>query len=342
MPFGEKPQRVAWGRLRSKVAAAGTMEITKLRSQLSIAFEQLALLLQGAWSTLASVARGTADKLQEARRASENGLRRLQAGFRDAIAVTKPKISKFGSQLSIALEQLALLLQGAWSTLASVARGTADKLQEARRASENDLRRLQASFLDAIAVTNRKIGTFRSQLTILLQQVAVHFQRTQGAVAGFGRSVVDKPRRLREARRARKNDLQTLLASSLDAVIVTDNDRRFVAANPQALDLFGVSELNMSKFTIGTFLSHGQILDLGRNRSPFIRQEERHGKCKIRRLDGTLRVAECIFIANVVPRRHLYRFLNAAPQKANQLRSPANYTQETRKPFDVLSTRKTS
>jgi len=72
------------------------MEITKLRSQVSLAFEQLAVHLEAAWNTLARVGRGTADKLQEARRASENDLRRLQASFLEAIAVTKPKISEFG------------------------------------------------------------------------------------------------------------------------------------------------------------------------------------------------------------------------------------------------------
>ena len=173
------------------------------------------------------------------------------------------------------------------------------------------------------------------QLSRAFEQVAAHFQAARSALARFGRGVVDKPQRLREARRARENDLQTLLASSLDAVIVTDNDRRFVAANSRALDLFGVSESNISKFTIDTFLSHGQILDFDRNRSAFVRQEERHGKCKIRRLDGALRVAECFFVANVVPRRHLYRFLNVAPQRVNQSRLPASYTQD-RKGFDVL------
>ena len=134
------------------------MEITKLRSQLSLAFEQLAARLEAAWNTLARVARRTADKLQEARRTSESDLRRLQASFLEAIAVTKPKISKFRLQLSLAFGQLAAHLEAAWNALARVARGTADKLQGARRASENDLHRLQASCLETIAVTT---GTIR-------------------------------------------------------------------------------------------------------------------------------------------------------------------------------------
>ena len=244
------------------------------------------------------------------------------------------EITKLRSQLSLAFEQLAAHLEAAWNTLASVGRRTAGKLEEARRAGEDDLDRLQAGFIEAIAVTTGTIRKFGFELSRAFEQLAAHFQAARSALARFGRSVVDKPRKLREARRARENDLQTLLASSLDAIIVTDNDRRFVAANSRALDLFGVSESNISKFTIDTFLSHGQILNFDRNRSAFIRQEERHGKCKIRRLDGTLRVAECIFVADVVPRRHLYRFRNVAPQRANQSRLPASYTQDP-KAFDA-------
>jgi len=104
--------------------------------------------------------------------------------------------------------------------------------------------------------------------------------------------------------------LRKLLASSLDAIVVTNVDRRFVAANPKALDLFGVSEANMKKFTIDAFLSHGQTLSFAGRGSPFIRREKRDGECKIRRLDGSLRAAEYIFVANFVPNRHLCRFRN--------------------------------
>src|SRR5262249_22409800 len=177
---------------------------------------------------------------------------------REAIAVTTGTIRKVGLQLSRAFEQLAAHLEAAWNTLARVGRGAADKLQEARRVSENDLHRLQASFLETIAVTTGTISKFGLQLSRVFEQVAAQFIAALCALATFGRSFVNNPRRLREARRAKENDLQTLLASSLDAVIVTDNDRRFVAANSRALDLFGVSESNISKFTIDTFLSHGQ------------------------------------------------------------------------------------
>jgi len=126
----------------------------------------------------------------------------------------------------------------------------------------------------------------------------------------LGRSVADKSRRLPQALRARENDLRELLASSLDAIVVTNVGRRFVAANQKALDLFGVSQTNMRQFAIDAFLADDQILFFDGNGLPFVRREARHGECRIRRLDGSLRLTEYIFVANFVPFRHLCRFRN--------------------------------
>jgi PAS domain-containing protein len=137
--------------------------------------------------------------------------------------------------------------------------------------------------------------------------------------------------------------VRKLLAGSLDAVVVTNGDRRFVAANPKALDLLGISEANMRQFTIDAFLPHGQILDFDGAGPPFMRRQERRGKCKIRRLDGSLRVAEYIFVANFAPRRHLSRFRDVTPEKVKvkfiakfnsghgDIQVPASYTEDTRK-----------
>jgi PAS domain S-box-containing protein len=110
--------------------------------------------------------------------------------------------------------------------------------------------------------------------------------------------------------------LRKLLASSRDAIVVTNAQRRFVAANPKALDLFGVSEAHLGKFTVDVFLSRGLIAQYNGNGSSFRRRTTKHGKCEVRRLDGSLRVAEYSFVANFVPARHLYSFRNVAT--ANQ------------------------
>ena len=243
------------------------------------------------------------------------------------------EIRKLRSQLPIVLERVSVHLQGASSTLARLGRDAAEKVQEGYCAGKNVLHKLQVSIHDAVVVTNGKIEKFRSRLSIVLRQVAVHVQKVLSAPVILGRRVVDTPQRLREARLARQNDLRTLVATSSDPVIVTNSNRRLVAANSHGLDLFGVSELNMSQFTMGTFLSHGQILEFDRNRPSSKRPEETYAECKIRRLDGTSWVAECIFVANIVPHQNLYRFQHVTRQKTAQMGSPASYTKHARNTF---------
>jgi PAS domain S-box-containing protein len=160
-----------------------------------------------------------------------------------------------------------------------------------------------------------QITRFRSGLFIALEQMTAYLHRAQSTLTGLGRSFAEKPQRIQEELRERENALRKLLASSPDAIVVTNRDHRFIAANPNALDLFGISQANMKKFTIDAFLADGQILDFDAGGAPFIRRRERHGKCEIRRMDGSTRVAEYSFVANIVPLRHLCRFHDVTPEK---------------------------
>ena len=156
-----------------------------------------------------------------------------------------------------------------------------------------------------------QISIALEELFVALERMTVHLHRAQKTLARLGRSVIDQPRRL-QASRTKREDFGKCLQDFQYATVVTNGDGRLVYANPKALDLFGVSELNIRNFSIDTFLSHCQILE--RRRKWFlIRRDERYGKCKIRRLDGSLRVAEYIFVANFIGRRDLYSFQNAAP-----------------------------
>ena len=207
--------------------------------------------------------------------------------------------TKFRSQVMVALEQATLRLQHVRSTLTELGRSVV-------RVSKSELRKVLASSLDAIVVTNDKIT---NQLSIALEQLTVHLHRGQNVLTRMVKSAADKPRRLREAARTRKSDLQSLLANSFEAVVVMNGDRRFVAANPAALYLFGVSEVNISRFTIDAFFPRGQIRYFDAKGSPLIGRQERVGKCEIRRLDGSIRVAEYVFVANFAPFQHLCRFV---------------------------------
>ncbi len=315
--------------------SAGTcaMEI-KFKSQVFIALKRGTVHLQRAQKTITRLGRsviGKSRRLQEAFRTREDDLRTFLENSLDAIVVANGKITKFRSLLIVVWKRVTVHLERARQILTSMGRGAADKLQEARRTGEKDLQKLRETSLDAIVVANGQIAKFKSQVFIALKRGTVHLQRAQKTLTKLGRSVIDIPRRLQEARRTGENDMRTFLDNSIDAMVVTNSDHCLVSANPKALDLFGVSELNMRKFTIDTFLSQCQILEL-RRKWFGIRRNESHGKCKIRRMDGSLRVAEYILVADLIPNRCLYRFLKVAPSGITQLSSSAKVSISYTKP----------
>jgi len=159
---------------------------------------------------------------------------------------------------------------------------------------------------------------FKSQVSIALEQlfvaldrITVHLHRAQKKLVRLGRSLIDQARRL-QARHTKDDDFGKCLQDFHYATVVANGDGRLVYANPKALDLFGVSELNIKNFSIDTFLSHSRILEL-RRKWFLVAQNERYGKCKISRLDGSSRVAEYVLVDDVIRRLHLYRFLDVAP-----------------------------
>src|SRR5215472_11846593 len=163
------------------------MEIRKLRSQLPIVLERVAVHLQGAWSTLARLGRGAAEELPVGYCVGKNVLHKLQVSVHHGVVVTNRKTEKFRSRLPIVLERVAVHLQGAWSPLARLGRGAAEELHVGYCAGENVLHKLQVSFHGAVVVTSGKIEKFRSQLPIVLDRVAVHLQGAWGTLAGLGR-----------------------------------------------------------------------------------------------------------------------------------------------------------
>ena len=169
--------------------------------------------------------------------------------------------------------------------------------------------------LDSIISMVENVNKFTERLIIELKQIKIPLQRAHRAITKLVRDVADKRRRLRETLRARENDLRNLLTTSLDAIVVTDGDRRFIAANSRALNLFGVSHRNITMFTMDAFLRDRHVVELDENGPLFKNCKEKHGECEIKSLTGSLLVAEYTFVANVVSQRHLYRFRNVAPYR---------------------------
>src|SRR5215475_5843001 len=144
-------------------------------------------------------------------------------------------------------------------------------------------------------------GRLKSELFIAFEKAAAFTRR---ALNTF------RARVRHDSEISRDNSLQLLLTSSPDPIVMIDGKHRFVDANTKALDLFGISRTNLMKFTIDTFLSYQAIAKCDPYRSAFVKRPEKHGKCEIRRIDGSVRPAEYIYIPNFVRFRHLFRFRN--------------------------------
>jgi PAS domain-containing protein len=168
-------------------------------------------------------------------------------------------------------------------------------------------------------------GILRLKFRIAAAQrfVRAHLKKAPGGITRFLKTAAEEPGKLREARSLKENHLRNLAAISSEPTVVTDGDQRLISANGKALELFGISQLNVRYFSVDAFLVHSEILDSAENDLPFLRRVERRGRCKIRRLDGELRVADCVLTANILPGRHLYRFLNTAPDKLTAFRPVA-------------------
>ena len=109
--------------------------------------------------------------------------------------------------------------------------------------------------------------------------------------------------------------MRDLLANSLDAVVLTDTRRRLVAANAKSLELFGISEFNMRNFTLDAFVASVEPPDFDWSHARSKGREARLNRCKIRRLDGGSLLADCQFVAGILPHRHLCKFLNVTQYK---------------------------
>jgi PAS domain-containing protein len=178
---------------------------------------------------------------------------------------------------------------------------------------------LEAGYAAAMVATNRGLKKVGAQIYMLLEYGTRSIQRAGHTVANAGREIASKPQRIQEARKARENDLLNLMAKSLDAIVVTDDEHRFVAANTNALQLFGVSYANIRNFTLDSFIANGQVAGFNGHSASFGSSKMKKGNCKIRRLDGNVRLAEYEFMANHVPFRHLCIFRSVTSKSVGSI-----------------------
>ena len=306
----------------ASVAEKGRMLQERVRLRVPVVLEQARTHLRGAYEHSAKVTASVAEKgrmLREQIRSRlpivlEQTRTHLRQAHEHSAKVTARVAEKrrmlqerIESRLPIALEQAKGSFREVHDHSTKLAASATDrqrKLREALRLKENNLHALFADALGRGLEASRSVRGHETRFPAALKQAKVRFRQAENKFKKLASNVVGKPKKPRE------NDLQQLLSSSQDAVVVTSVDHRFVAANPRALSLFGISERNMKMFTIDAFLSRRQIPLFDEIGASFTSGKERCGECEIRRLDGSSGVAEYIFVANYVPFLHVCRFHN--------------------------------
>jgi PAS domain-containing protein len=163
----------------------------------------------------------------------------------------------------------------------------------------------------------------RYGVSIAFEELSSCFQWMQTKLDEVTCRAKKEHEKLQDALRYRENLLAKLLDDSSEAIVVTDDTHRLLAANLPALDLFGISKTNLKRFTIDAFLPYSSISSFERHGLPFIRGMERHGECMIRRLNGDVRLVEFSFQANFVPGRHLSKFHDVTLPKKPKIESRA-------------------
>ena len=209
------------------------------------------------------------------------------------------------TKTKVRLRQAQFGLANLNRTFADKARGLGDVL----RAKVMDSGQWLEGVLDAITVMKDKTRKFASRFLVASEQLTAPLRRIKNEFAGIKKSIAEEPQRLKKTFHGNENVLPNLLRSSSDAMVVMNKELRFVGANAKALDVFGISEKNMTMFSMEAFL-RSQILPNDDSGAPLTSHKEWHGECKIQRLDGSLRVVDFIFVANYFPLLHVCMFRN--------------------------------
>lgn len=106
-----------------------------------------------------------------------------------------------------------------------------------------------------------------------------------------------------EALRSSELQLRALFQGANDAMVIADDEGRYVEANPAACKLFGLSKADLLGRTIGEFAEPG--FDFIQAWQDFQASGKETGIFPLLRPDGTIREVEYGATANFMPHRHL-------------------------------------
>ena len=109
--------------------------------------------------------------------------------------------------------------------------------------------------------------------------------------------------RVEEALRASEAQLRAIFTSTLDAIVVVDNDGRYIDCNPAAEELFGTPRHTLLEHGVRDFSADPVTADVAWQE--LLRKGTATGTFRLLRPDGGERQVEFSATANVMPARHV-------------------------------------
>ena len=115
--------------------------------------------------------------------------------------------------------------------------------------------------------------------------------------------------------REQEQKLRAVFDSALDAIFITDDERRYVDVNPAACEYYGVSKRDLIGRKIDEFLPPNSLATLEEDWAEFIQGGPIFAEWETQKIDGTLQVAEASARPNFLPGLHIAFFRDVTDRK---------------------------
>ncbi|MCU0527207.1 MAG: PAS domain S-box protein [Elainella sp. Prado103] len=160
--------------------------------------------------------------------------------------------------------------------------------------------------LKQLRVTQAALNQKNQELETAYQTIEQERQKLQAAYDVLESQVAERTAELVEVnRRLQERDhcWQALFDQALDAIVIADDNGRYIDANPAACQLFGLDKPELLQASLASSL--GSNARGAKIWQQFLAQGQLSGEFCFQRPDGNTRYTEFAAIANFIPGRHL-------------------------------------
>ena len=132
----------------------------------------------------------------------------------------------------------------------------------------------------------------------------VHAYPSDEGLAVYFRDVTER-KRAREALHESEQQLRAVFDNVLDAILIANDDREYLDANPAACKLLGITRDELPGSRLEDFVSEAEREASRAAWREFLKRGRMEGEFRLLRPDGEIRIAEFKAKANFLPGRHL-------------------------------------